>query len=126
MTQWELIIEYIKQNGSITPATLNDKNRRVGEGWLGSQTDKRCRELREHKLPSVQKYPQLVSEPNEKGFETFKFAISGEKMLNLDNCPLEPETTLKTQNLKPQRQITWESASALIEKQRQLRFLNKL
>lgn len=51
MTQPELIIEYINQNGSITPAKLNDKDRRVfidsvEYGWLGSQTDKRCRELR--------------------------------------------------------------------------------
>lgn len=62
MTQHRLIIEYIKHNGSITPATLNDKDRAFEGHWLGSETARRCRELEDHDTSDVQKYPRLVSE----------------------------------------------------------------
>ncbi len=47
MTQHALIIEYIKLRGSICPAKLSDDDKRMPNGeWLGSETGKRCRELR--------------------------------------------------------------------------------
>ena len=47
MTQPDLIIEYIKIFGKITPATLNDESRGFMKGeWLGSETGRACRTLR--------------------------------------------------------------------------------
>lgn len=44
MTQHELIIEYIKEHGSFTPAKMSGYIYR--DNMIGSQCDKRCRELR--------------------------------------------------------------------------------
>jgi hypothetical protein len=73
MTQKELIIEYIKENGSILPAKMSGE---VYKGTMfGSETSKRCRELRKlGKIESKQdgKFERfyiyayrLVSEPRE-------------------------------------------------------------
>jgi len=43
MEQWKLLIEYVKEFGKITPAKLTD--RKYKEGFFGSETPKRCREL---------------------------------------------------------------------------------
>ena len=43
MEQWKLVIEYVKEFGKITPAKLTD--RKYKEGFFGSETPKRCREL---------------------------------------------------------------------------------
>lgn len=46
MTQHSLILKYIEQFGSITPARLSDRDRGFISGeFIGSQADKRCREL---------------------------------------------------------------------------------
>lgn len=45
MTQHQLVIEYVKFNGSILPAKMSGK---VWNDYMfGSQIDRRCRELRE-------------------------------------------------------------------------------
>lgn len=70
MTQHELVVAYIKDRGFILPAKLGGT---IYQGIMfGSETSKRCRELRAHKLPSVQKYPILISEGSGK-FEVFHF-----------------------------------------------------
>lgn len=43
MEQWKLVIEYVKEFGKITPASLPD--RKYKDGFFGSDTPKRCREL---------------------------------------------------------------------------------
>jgi hypothetical protein len=43
MEQQKLVIEYVKEFGKITPAKLPD--RKYKEGFFGSDTPKRCREL---------------------------------------------------------------------------------
>ncbi|HEY5536180.1 MAG TPA: hypothetical protein VIL99_14745 [Ignavibacteria bacterium] len=43
MEQWKLVIEYVKEFGNITPAKLTE--RKYKEGFFGSETPKRCREL---------------------------------------------------------------------------------
>ena len=43
MEQWKLVIEYVKEFGKITPAKLPE--RKYKEGFFGSDTPKRCREL---------------------------------------------------------------------------------
>lgn len=43
MEQWKLVIEYVKEHGKITPAKLPD--RKYKDGFFGSDTPKRCREL---------------------------------------------------------------------------------
>jgi hypothetical protein len=43
MEQWKLVIEYVKEFGKITPAKLTE--RKYKEGFFGSETPKRCREL---------------------------------------------------------------------------------
>jgi hypothetical protein len=43
MEQRKLVIEYVKEFGKITPAKLTD--RKYKEGFFGSETPKRCREL---------------------------------------------------------------------------------
>lgn len=45
MTQHELIIEYVKFNGSILPAKMHGKV--WNEHMFGSEINRRCRELRE-------------------------------------------------------------------------------
>lgn len=60
MTQKELIVEYIKERGSILPAKVGGVIYK-GE-MLGSESSKRCRELR--------KIGMLESEPDGK-FERF-------------------------------------------------------
>lgn len=60
MTQKELIIEYIKEFGSILPATMSGK--KYMRTLFGSEISRRCRELRaEGKLESI----------GEKRFERF-------------------------------------------------------
>ena len=71
MTQHELIIEYLKEFGNITPAKMGGK---IYKGqMIGSEASARCRELRKpiplRKL-SLQKYPQLYSFKEGK-FEVF-------------------------------------------------------
>ena len=44
LTQHELVIEYVKEFGSITPAKMSGKTYKGG--FFGSETSKRCRELR--------------------------------------------------------------------------------
>lgn len=44
LTQHQLIIEYIKEHGSILPA--KDHGFAYKQGFLGSELSKRCRELR--------------------------------------------------------------------------------
>ena len=52
MTQYDLVIEYIKEHGSIVPAKVGGKPYK--DGFFGSETSKRCRELRaKGKLLSV-------------------------------------------------------------------------
>lgn len=70
LTQKKLILKFIEQNGSITPARLGDKQRAFMGGWIGSQADKRCRELRAEGV--------LVSEPDGK-FE--RFFLTGQVMV---------------------------------------------
>jgi hypothetical protein len=68
MTQHELILTYIQEHSSILPAKLYGS---VYRGVMfGSETSKRCRELRAHTLPSVQRYPRLDSDGEGK-FERF-------------------------------------------------------
>ena len=43
MEQWKLVIEYVKEFGKITPAKLPERKHK--EGFFGSETPKRCREL---------------------------------------------------------------------------------
>lgn len=43
MEQQKLVIEYVKEFGKITPAKLTE--RKYKEGFFGSETPKRCREL---------------------------------------------------------------------------------
>ncbi len=45
MTQPQLVMEYCKENGSITPAKL--VTRAWGGGWFGSELPRVCRKLRE-------------------------------------------------------------------------------
>lgn len=64
MTQKELILEYIKEHGSIVPARMGG---RVFKGTMfGSETPKRCRELRAER--------ELTSNPWKENpkFEEFK------------------------------------------------------
>lgn len=62
MTQPELIIEYVKLNGSITPAKLNDKDRSLKGYWIGSEASRVCRSLRtkgvfaSHKIGKFEKF----------------------------------------------------------------------
>ncbi len=44
MKQHELIIEWVKENGSILPAKMGGKFYK--DGIFGSETSKRCREMR--------------------------------------------------------------------------------
>jgi len=64
MTQKELILKYIEEFGSITPARMGERAYK-GE-WFGSETSKRCREMRAEGI--------LRSEPDGK-FE--KFYLTG-------------------------------------------------
>lgn len=70
MTQYDLIKEYIKQNGSIVPAKVGGSA--FKDGFFGSETSKRCRELR---MKGV-----LRSEPDAENpkFERF-FLVSTEE-----------------------------------------------
>lgn len=63
MTQHQLVRQWIFEHGSITPAVMSGKV--YYDTMFGSQTDKRCRELRKTK--------ELDSAKNEKGFEVFFF-----------------------------------------------------
>lgn len=59
-TQHQQVVDWILDNGYIVPAKMAGM---VYKGIMfGSETSKRCRELRAHKLPSVQKYPFLWSD----------------------------------------------------------------
>ena len=44
MTQYELVLKYIKEFGSILPAKVGGME--YEHGFFGSETSKRCRELR--------------------------------------------------------------------------------
>lgn len=75
-SQKEIILAYVKLRGSITPAKLSDEDRALfGHNmFLGSETGKRCRELRaDGKLSSVKvgKFEQfyLPDQPHQTGFE---------------------------------------------------------
>lgn len=68
MTQHQLIIQYIKEHGSILPAKMAGV---IYKGQMfGSETSKRCRELRSHEISSIQKYPEIISHGDGK-FERF-------------------------------------------------------
>lgn len=99
LTQKQLILEYVKEYGTITPATLN--NRLFKGQWIGSQADRRCRELRADNkllsrgegkfevfyLPNTE-HPPLIREINKccSGFPFFQ--------IHNQDC-----ITLKKQNL---------------------------
>lgn len=73
MTQHQLIIAYIEEYGSMLPAKLYGE---IYRGVMfGSETSKRCRELRAYTLPSVKKYPRLESDGEGK-FERFWLATN--------------------------------------------------
>ena len=61
MTQYELIIEYLKEYGRIMPAKMAGEIYK--DGFFGSETSKRCRELR---------YKGKLSSYKEGRFEVFK------------------------------------------------------
>ena len=71
MTQHRLIIRYIDEYGSILPTKMAGVV--YGGKMFGSEISARCRELRRHTLPYVQKYPKLDSK-SEGRFERFYFA----------------------------------------------------
>lgn len=55
-SQKDIIMDYVRIRGSITPATMSDADKAYfgREMFLGSETGKRCRELRaEGKLQSM-------------------------------------------------------------------------
>ena len=70
MTQHELLIEYIREHGSITPATLKDSQRAYKGGYIGSEAIRRAQELEPHTKPNLLKYPRLYKHRNGK-FTTF-------------------------------------------------------
>lgn len=82
LTQHELILAYIKDNGSFTPAKM------VGKIYLGqmygSESGKRCRELR--------KQGKLWSKKEGK-FEVFYLIREATKMVQevVDNTPLHED-----------------------------------
>lgn len=81
MEQWKLVIEYVKEFGKITPAKLTE--RKYKEGFFGSETPKRCRELLAK---------GLLHRKKEGKFKTF---YPTEKFINLysaKNIVLQPET----------------------------------
>lgn len=61
MTQPQLVTEYCREHGSITPAKL--VTRSYKGGWFGSELPRVCRRMREKGI--------LKSEPDERGFEKF-------------------------------------------------------
>lgn len=77
MTQHELIIKYIEAKGCIIPAKLNDNDRRFMNDWIGSQADKRCREMRgmiQGEWKNPYKKQMLNSEPDGKFTRFFLIA----------------------------------------------------
>jgi hypothetical protein len=117
MTQHQLIIEYLKQNRQIIPAKMAGK---IFMGMMfGSETSKRCRELRNHKLRSVQQYPVLESSKLSK-FEVFWLKgedIATEAVKHVTGANLASSGILRptVNQLKNQ-----------LEKNKQLNFLNKI
>ena len=75
LTQHALIIEYVKESGSIVPARMSG---RVYRGVMfGNETIRRCQELAEpveRKRSNVMKYPSLVYAENEGRFVRFRLA----------------------------------------------------
>lgn len=45
-TQKELIMDYVRKNGSIRPSHLTDSDRVSPNGFIGSEAKRRCCELR--------------------------------------------------------------------------------
>lgn len=79
MTQHELIIEYIRLKGYIIPAKLSDVERRFRGDFIGSQADKRCREMRKQ-IQGEWKNPygrKMLDSEKEGKFEKF-FLIPSE------------------------------------------------
>jgi hypothetical protein len=79
MKQKELIIEFIKEFGSIAPAKMSGKIYK--NTMFGSESSKRCRELRDEE--------KLVSEPDGK-FERFFLKQGEQKLFDLPEEPRSP------------------------------------
>jgi hypothetical protein len=72
MTQKELILEFIKEHGSIIPA--KEHGITYKDGFLGSETSKRCREMRQVGL--------LESEPWKENTKFEIFYLKGIRKIN--------------------------------------------
>lgn len=84
LTQHKIITEYVREHGSITPAKLNDSLRAYRGEWIGSQADKRCRELREKGIlisHKEGKYEVFTLKPPEIKIEVspFKFRLDNKQ-----------------------------------------------
>ncbi len=77
MTQPELIKEYIRHKGSICPAKLNDKDRAMNKGWIGSEAGRVCRKLREQ---------GYLESQTENRFEVFYFKGEMPKQYKNECC----------------------------------------
>ncbi|MFA5011167.1 MAG: hypothetical protein WC644_04360 [Ignavibacteria bacterium] len=80
MEQWKLVIEYVKEFGKITPAKLSD--RKYKEGFFGSETPKRCRELLAK---------GLLHRKKDGKFKTFYPTEKFMKLYTRDKIDLRPE-----------------------------------
>lgn len=73
MTQHELILTYCKYYGKIIPAKLKEADRVMAEGYLGSETIRRCQELVErkklHRWPNEGKFAVYGLKPAPASFE---------------------------------------------------------
>lgn len=82
MEQWKLVIEYVKEHGKITPAKLPD--RKYKDGFFGSDTPKRCRELfAKGLLYRIKEGKFKTFYPTDKLFSLNKFKV----VLKADNEP---------------------------------------
>ena len=69
MTQHELIIEYVKEFGFIKPAIMGGV---IYKGiMLGSETTKRCRELRDSNNPSNTYHKKILNDYRDGKFTCF-------------------------------------------------------
>lgn len=86
MEQWKLVIEYVKEYGKITPAKLPDRKYR--DGFFGSDTPKRCRELfAKGLLCRIKEGKFKTFYPTEKFFSLYKPKV----ILKTYNEPIEFE-----------------------------------
>ena len=98
MEQQKLVIEYVKEFGKITPAKLTD--RKYKEGFFGSETPKRCRELFAKGLLHRKKDGKFKTfYPTEKFIELYtteKIALRSEiKLIEYKQDSFFPTKTIK-------------------------------